>query len=152
MSVRLKAGVVTVGTTPINLAWFSGTGHDTAGITALTPGVMAGLPGTITPIYSGRVFVSAGGFCRNTLAMAGTTIFIRSGTGTKPVFGATPTGTGTGNESFVTNGADPLYNSWACSGMYFLTVGTTYWLDVSAFVVTGGTSTLFNSCIQAFEF
>jgi hypothetical protein len=152
MSVRLKQGLVGVPQTIINLSWFSGAGQNTTGITAATPGVMAGLAGTITPVYSGRTFVSAAGFCHNDTPSAGATIFIRSGTGTKPAFNAAATGTGTGNQAFNTNGANPVYLSWACSGMYFFTPGVTYWLDVSVFNTGGGITQLYNSCIQAFEF
>jgi hypothetical protein len=134
-------------------ATFQGTPVTLAG-TSLSTGVMMGLPGTITPSFSGRIFVSCSGAWTNDTAGAGGNGGLFYGTGTKPVNGAAPAGTQcSGNVIYNGYGAN-VVASFSVSGIFTGVVGTTYWLDFGMSTNAVGTILLVaNACIiSAFEF
>jgi hypothetical protein len=105
----------------------------TAGTTS-TGGVMAGLPGSITPSTTGRVMFIVSGYMTSSAAGAFAAIVgMRYGTGSAPSHGAAATGTLIPNcpaafgHSASASYTVPFSVAVIITG---LTVGTTYWLDV----------------------
>jgi hypothetical protein len=144
----------TIGTL-VTPASFQGGAVVVAGTNNTTTGVMMGLPGTITPSYSGRIFVIASGSWKNNTTNGGGHVALLYGTGTKPANGAALTGSSNSSHAlgygFTANAFVPFS---VCSIITGLTIGTSYWLDIVLAAVDVGTVTLVdNSCmISAFEF
>jgi hypothetical protein len=128
----------------------------TAGTTS-TGGVMAGLPGSITPSTTGRVMFIVSGYMTSSSAGAfAAVIGMRYGTGSAPSHGAAPTGTLIPNcpaafgHSASANYAVPFSLAVIITG---LTVGTTYWLDVQyGSSAAGSTAKLNTVSLCAIEF
>lgn len=108
--------------------------------TSSATGVMAGLAGSITPSNSGRVVFMAYGYSAASGGGSKTYLDIRYGTGSAPSNGAAPTGTSaTQGWTYAANFASFNVLGYATS----LSVGTTYWWDISFANDNGaGTSTL----------
>ena len=116
-------------------------------------GVMAGLAGSITPVLTGRIFLTINGDSSNNTGNDGCIITPRFGTGTAPTNGAALTGTIAGNSNGVSTsaGANNI-DAWMAHGYVTgLTLNTTYWLDVSQAILTGGTCSLSNITVIAIE-
>ncbi len=124
--------------------------------TTNTTGLMMGLAGTITPAFSGRIFVSITGTLQSTTTTAarGAKTQIRYGTSTAPANGAALTGTAVGSVE--------TYNAWgttanqkapfACTAVITgLTLATAYWLDLMVATITGDTASVKDLSISAFE-
>jgi hypothetical protein len=123
-----------------------------ASTTNLT-GVMAGLAGSITPVLTGRIFLSISGSAFNNTNNDGCTITPRYGTGTAPTNGAALAGTVAGNSNGLntSNGSND-FGAWTAQGLVTgLTLNTAYWLDVGQAIVTGGTCSLLNITVIAIE-
>lgn len=122
--------------------------------TASATAVMAGLGGaTITPKTSGVIVVSISGVTFNTVNGWNNQIQIRYGTGAAPTNGAAVTGTAAGalqtHASNVLNAQTGFCLHAVITG---LTIGVTYWIDVSlASSFGGGTASVAGNSITAFE-
>jgi len=120
--------------------------------TTSTTGVMMGLAGSIIPGYSGKIMIVISGDIDNGTANDGAQVQVRYGTGTAPTNGAILTGTTVGSlikmvSSSATNRM-PFHCNAIVSG---LTVGTTYWIDLSLAAMTGGTARIRDVSISAIE-
>lgn len=111
--------------------------------TTSTTGVMAGLNEVFTPNWSGNLSVAIGGTHGSSAANDGCTTHIRYGTGTPPANGVALTGTALGSNQTSVAGTllVPFSNVASIVG---LSVGTTYWFDLSEAAVTGGTCAMSN--------
>jgi hypothetical protein len=118
-----------------------------------TAQLMMGIPGTITPSYSGRILISFDGGTNVNTAGAFVDILLRYGTGTKPAFLAALSGTafpfdtGLGGAGVPANCFVPVSNTGIATS---LTLGTPYWMDISA-SVSAGTATI-TGIINTIEF
>jgi hypothetical protein len=134
-------------------ATYQGSPTGPTGTANAFPGLMMGLPGTITPSGSGKIILSISASGLNTAgAGTGGQIQLRYGTGTKPANGAAVSGSIAGTlVQFVL----PATNSVAVSSTAIITgmvLGTVYWVDVSLNSIGGsGTASLNNAAIMAAE-
>lgn len=123
-------------------AWFASAAAPTNAGSYSMQGLGAGV--SITPTTTGRVQVTVSGVIvsTSTVVDTGITFQMCHGTGTAPANGAAQTGTATGSvveftqPSAATAAGDvhvPFSTAWAISG---LTVGTAYWIDLTAQAVT----------------
>jgi hypothetical protein len=124
--------------------------------TTSTTGVMYGLGANgavITPVRSGKVFVTFGGLITNNVAGSISAVLINYGTGTPPANGAAITGTRLGQSAQAHNYAAGAYIPFSLSGIVVgLTLGTQAWFDIVQVVVAGGgTVTLFSTSGRGFE-
>jgi hypothetical protein len=123
----------------------------TAGTTSATP-VMAGLNATLTPVRSGKIFVTVSGSCYNDTAGGGFGAVMRHGTGGVPLHGVAAAGTPIGGTAFRSTGyganqTAPLSLSAVITG---LALGTAIWIDLS-YNVTAGKGVLYQVAVAAFE-
>lgn len=146
----LKSGIAVL---PQAFARYQAQPANPTGTTSLV-GVMMGLGGVITPVVSGRVLVVVSGTLLNASAIAdGAKTQIYYGTGGAPANGAALTGTAVGGipqyVASTTLGKVPFsVNAIVAS----LTLGTTYWIDLSLAAITGGTAAQTDVSISAMEF
>lgn len=121
--------------------------------TTNTTGLMMGLAGAITPVFSGRVMVSITGNIENNTSGSGVKAGIYYGTGTAPVNAAAITGTLVGSVPQFTTAAAaqrvPINITIIITG---LTLGTAYWLDLMLGAITSGTAAIKNITVTAVEF
>lgn len=118
--------------------------------TTNTTAKMMGLGGAITPNGSGNIFASLCGTLASSVNTDGGTVSLYYGSGTAPINGATLTGTQIGgfcSDNSITN-ATPFNVSGIAHG---LVAGTTYWIDAALAAVTGGTASVQNVQLSAFE-
>lgn len=144
----------------VGLATYRATPSNPTGTISST-GVMMGLSGAFVPTKSGKLDIFISGNISNNTAADGATVQIRYGTGTSPTNGATLTGTTAGQPSGITNPSlitilgvilTPGSGNFTCSDIISgLTLGTTYWFDVSLARVTGGTASISNVFIKIAE-
>lgn len=101
---------------------------------------MCGLAFTFTPSVTGNVLVWLSGMAFNSTAAGdGTSITGRFGTGGAPAAGAAVTGTGIGcQQRFVASTTAGKQGFGIAASVRGLSVGTTYWWDLSVIAVTGG--------------
>lgn len=124
--------------------------------TSNTTGLMMGIAGSITPAFSGRLFVSISGSIgsNTTTAGRGAKVQMRFGTGGAPANAAALTGTAIGSLvqwlSFGTtaNIKSPFCLTAVTTG---LTLGTAYWLDLGLAAITGDTAVVTDLNIAAYE-
>jgi len=125
--------------------------------TANTTGLMMGLAGAITPQVTGRVRIHICGDIGNTTGDTGAQVRLRYGTGAAPANADAIIGTAAGgrvNMSAVASGSTtatvtmPFSLEAIVSG---LTLGTAIWIDVDLAAVTGGTASIKNLSVTAFE-
>jgi hypothetical protein len=136
------------GTTKTQAATAKQTNQSPTG-TSSAGGVMMGLGVQITPASSGRVAFLVSGIGRLTAA-GFWTVSLRQGSGTPPTNGAALAGTVIGTQSGNIEAAShvaPMAISGVVTG---LTVGTSYWEDISLAASTG-TATAENVTITAVE-
>lgn len=124
--------------------------------TANTTGLMCGLAGSFTPLTTGRMLLMASGNLTNTTAAAGdgAKVQLRYGTGTAPANVAALTGTAIGNlvTSVLERATASDLQGFTCMAVVTgLTIGTTYWLDLSQAAVVGGTTAVKNISLVAVE-
>lgn len=112
-----------------------------------TTGVMAGLAKTFTPQASGRILIIISGQATNNTGDNGFKYDLRYGTGNAPANAAALTGTQVGSTISGSSVASstttaipimPFIHQGVVTG---LTPGTTYWIDLGIYAVTGGTAT-----------
>jgi hypothetical protein len=119
--------------------------------TSSTTGVMMGLAVAFTPTKSGKVLMIVSGDVDNATINRGSTFQIRYGTGSAPANGAALTGTTAGGlKNFFQNNAS-VRVPFSLNSAPTLTVGTTYWLDISLASVTSGTSRVRNLTVSIIE-
>jgi len=124
-----------------------------AATSVVTPGVMMGLAGTITPVKTGNVVLTINGTWAQAVVGIVCTAALRTGTGTAPANGVAATGTQQGlsinmKETVAAN-QFPFSLTALVTG---LTVGTAVWLDVSLFTSTvSDACTMTNLTITAVE-
>jgi hypothetical protein len=137
---------VSAGTTTLQTTAVDPTG------TANTTGVMSGLAGIITPVASGKIFVTICGTMSNNNGAGGCAVVIRYGTGTAPANGVALTGTPLGGVAIRTamtaSTTVPFSLNAVITG---LTPGTAYWLDLHQQAIGAGAASLSNVAVCAFE-
>ncbi len=121
--------------------------------TTSTTGIMMGLAGSITPTVSGKIMLVISGDIFNASAVAdGAKVQASYGTGTAPSNGATITGTQCGARpqyvASTTAGKSPFSVNCVVTG---LSLSTAYWLDLTLAAITGGTATINDVSISAYE-
>jgi len=120
--------------------------------TTSTAGVMMGLAGSITPVYTGRVLMLISGNVANSTLLDGINAQIRYGTGSAPANAAALTGTAVGSLNKTTSAVNAQKTGIALQAIVTgLSLATAYWIDVSLAAVTGGTVTLTNVSLTAIE-
>lgn len=118
-----------------------------------TTGVMCGLAGSITPKFTGTVrAIIAANLGQTQNAPDGTAIQIRYGTGAAPANGAALTGTAIGAQAVIElpTGADQS-NGTCIATISGLTVGTTYWFDLSQRSGLGGLTIVLSPSVNLEE-
>jgi hypothetical protein len=106
---------------------------------------------TITPMQSGRIHVTIDGVVANTNGN-GAKWDIRMGTGTDQTNQGTMAGTAYGGQQSMTALTGVLKCPFSTTALVTgLTVGTAYWIDVDLAAVTGGTATMTQVAVSAFE-
>jgi hypothetical protein len=123
------------------------------GTTATTPGVMVGLAYTITPVRSGKVFVSICGTLLNNAATGGALVRIHYGTGTAPANGATLAGTAIGAYGNSTSAGVSYRLPFTVTAVITgLTLNTAIWFDLEQGTGgSGGTASILNVAGTAYE-
>jgi hypothetical protein len=126
---------------------------DPAGVAFATGTVMMGLAGSVTPARSGKVLIIILGDITNSAASDGANIQIRYGTGAAPANAAAATGTATGGLYKYRNAGSAVPRGIFSiqSIVSGLTVGTTYWIDVTLAATIGGTASIADVTIIAIE-
>lgn len=125
--------------------------------TTSTTGLMMGLAGAFTPRVTGRVYIQLSGNLTNGTGDDGASVNLRTGTGTAPTNGAALTGTirtGTVRGSNVTSGGSstiPIHPFCIQAIVTGLTVGTAIWIDAAVAAITGGTASIQNLSLTAYE-
>jgi hypothetical protein len=146
VNIYNKEAVVTTLSTPMNP-----TG------TTNTTGLMMGLSNTnsaliLTPIMTGRIFITICGVVANTTTADGAKWQIRAGTGAAPANAAALTGTAYGSLQQMTFLTGVLSAPFSCTALITgLAVGTAVWLDISLGANTAGTATMTSVAVSAFE-
>jgi len=108
---------------------------------------------TLTPSYSGRLFIQFTGSVANTLLGDGSLLQTKYGTGTAPTNGAASTGTQVGNTVNVTSPIAGALGAFSVGGIVTgLTKGTAYWFDMTLQPNLGGVSTITVPTCSVFEF
>ncbi len=132
----------------------SSTPPDPTGSGTASPGVMMGLAGGLTPRQSGRVHVTITGTIANATGIGdGADVQLRTGTGAAPANGDAVTGTTAGGlVKYVAPTVACKVPFTVCAIVTGLTLGTAIWIDVSLGQTTGGTATIKDCSIAAFEF
>jgi hypothetical protein len=150
LRVRTALGIATI-TSAVAVATQASPADPTG--TASLVGVMMGLAGTITPVFTGRVLVTVTGTIFNPTAIAdGAQAQIRIGTGAVPTNGSALAGTAIGSAAKYTAstvaGKVPFALSALATG---LTTSVALWIDVGLAALTGGTATITDISIAALE-
>ncbi len=108
----------------------------------LTAAGMFGWGLAFTPTYSGRTLVVIGAEVSNLTASEAQTLTLQYGTGAAPANGAAVTGTQAGAYFSTPQGQGAaIYIGAHFAALVSLTVGTTYWFDLSCAAISGGTVT-----------
>jgi hypothetical protein len=150
---------LTGGGTTLNLALTNATLTATptspTGTTNST-GVMMGLGTTckITPVYSGRVWVTFSGVAANSVATSSFIASVRFGTGTAPANAAALSGTTVGAGFAGTSTAAGQGTPFGGMGGIItgLTVGTAIWFDMGLSATPSGAASLTTLTCTAMEF
>jgi hypothetical protein len=141
MSMVDEGGVVTVlGKAP---AIAQTSPSDPTGTTNST-GLMMGLAGALTPVYTGRVLIMLSGTIANASGIAdGANVQLRYGTGSAPANADALTGTTVGGLVKYVSATTAEKAPFALQGIVTgLTLATAIWVDVGLAAVTGGTATI----------
>jgi hypothetical protein len=127
-------------TVVINSAINSASSASPTGTTSTT-GVHMGVGLTVAPTKTGNVMVMVSGMMGNNTNGGGAVAGLRYGTGTAPANAATLTGTAIASNQSYTSAASTDPSGFAISKtLTGLTVGTTYWFDLSLAAITAGTA------------
>lgn len=124
---------------------------DPTGTTSTTM-VMMGLAGAITPTSSGRVYFQISGDVAQSTTADGAKWQLSYGTGSAPANAAALAGTQVGSNPTMTFLTGLLKVPFCSQAIITgLTPGTAYWLDIALAAVTGGTATMTNLSLTAYE-
>ena len=134
------------------LVTYQATPADPTG-TADTTGDMMGLAGSITPRGTGTICITISGSMIQSTNTDGGKVQIRYGTGAAPANADALTGTAVGNLVILNmTTAASARLGWSCNAIVTgLTPATAYWIDVGLAAVTGGTASIKDVSISAFE-
>jgi hypothetical protein len=136
-------------------ATLQATPSNPTGTTSAT-GVMMGLGTTckITPVYSGRVWVTFSGVAANSVATSSFIASVRFGTGTAPANAAALSGTTVGAGFAGTSTAAGQGTPFGGMGGIItgLTVGTAIWFDMGLSATPSGAASLTTLTCTAMEF
>lgn len=154
-----SGGYTLTATSSLGLSSTSATSQSTPvdpSTTNSTTGVMMGLANSVTPSKSGTILVHVSGDTDNNTIGDGAQMQIRYGTGSAPSNGAALAGTAAGSAVKMTNpsiatlsvGRSPFSLNAVVTG---LTVGATYWIDISLAAITGGTARVRDISISIVE-
>ena len=140
-------------------ATYQGTPADPSSTSTGSPGIMLGLGGSakITPVVNGNIMIVISGDLSNSSQSSGAMAKIRYGTGSAPAWGSSgSTGTGAGSAvNLLILGAGNTAGTTApfsCNAIVTgLSVGTTYWIDLSLAQTSGGTATAADISISIME-
>ncbi len=146
----VSGGISTLGSA---LATFTQSSPSDPTGTADATGKMMGLAGTITPTFTGRVWVTITGSIFNPTAIAdGAKVQIRTGTGTAPANGDALTGTARGSlVRYVAATVAEIAPFTVTAIVNGLTLNVALWIDVGLAAITGGTATISDLTITALE-
>jgi hypothetical protein len=145
-TIAVKPQVVTTLSTPLNPTGTSSATVVMMGLSNLNSALI------ITPQVTGRVLVQINGVIAQSTTADGAIFDIRMGTGTAPANGAAPSGTVYGGQMSMTFLTGVLKVPFSITALVTgLTVGTAYWIDIDLARVTGGTATMTQVCVSAFE-
>jgi len=122
--------------------------------TGTTTSGMMGLASVITPVTTGRIHVTITGTIANATAIAdGANVQLRTGTGTPPANAAALTGTVAGGlVKYVAATTAEKAPFTVCAIVTGLTLNTARWIDLGLAAVIGGTATVKDLSVTAFEF
>jgi hypothetical protein len=134
---------------PVTTTFAFSTPVNIAALATTSTSIMGGLAGSITPKYSGTVYVV---LCfRGSTGTAGAYCYaqLRYSTGTAPIKGATLIGTPVGNASYSQTVGSSVNSStgMSCQAIITgLTVNTAYWIDIAI-----GSSASVNTSLSDFS-
>ncbi len=122
------------------------------GGTTSTTMVMMGLAGAITPVSSTRIYFQISGDVTQSTTADGAKWQLSYGTGAAPANAAALTGTQVGANPTMTFLTGVLTVPFCIQAVVTgLTPLTAYWLDLALAAVTGGTASVSNVSVSAFE-
>jgi hypothetical protein len=142
---------------PVRPASYQGGSGNQAGIASLS-GLMGGVPGVITPAFSGRVLAICAGRCSNNTAGNGWQVQLRKSSSANqahPANSDAPIGSpvgalcGVSGVGYAANQHVPFSVTGIVTG---LQVGGAYWFDIIVQTVTGGTATIIETAMTLQEF
>lgn len=150
LRISVAAGVATVLSS--TLASSQSSPADPTG-TADVGGKMMGLAASITPAVTGKVIVTVSGTIFNPTAIAdGAKVQIRTGIGAAPANGDALAGTTAGGlVQYVAATVLQKVPFSVTARITGLTVNVARWIDVGLAAITGGTATISDLSITAFE-
>ncbi len=120
--------------------------------TTNTSGLMQGLAGAITPLYTGRVHITICGVVAQSTTADGGFWHVRTGTGAPPANAGALTGTQSGCQQSMTFLTGVLKCPFSLTTIVTgLTLGTAIWIDLVLGAVTAGTITMTQVQITAIE-
>lgn len=120
--------------------------------TASATAVMMGLAGTITPVVTGRICITVSGDVFNPNIGDGATVQLSYGTGAAPANGAALAGTQVGTAvKYVAATVAAKVPFSVTAVVTGLTLSTAYWIDLAVAATTGGTASVNEVSISAFE-
>lgn len=120
--------------------------------TSSTTGVMMGLAGTFTPVFTGRALIIICGDVNNGTNADGAKFQIRFGTGSAPANAAALTGTTAGALVNYTAAAAGQKCPFSLNAIITgLTLATAVWIDIGLAAVTAGTATINDVSISVVE-
>lgn len=118
-----------------------------------TGGKMMGIAGTITPLVTGKVIVTVSGTIFNPTAIAdGAKVQLRTGIGTAPANGDALTGTTAGGlVQYIAATVLQKVPFSLTARITGLSINVARWIDVGLAAITGGTATISDLSVTAFE-
>lgn len=125
---------------------------DPTGTADLT-GKMMGLAGSITPTKTGKIHVTITGTIFNAGGIGdGANVQLRTGTGSAPANGDALTGTTAGGlVKFISSTTAEKVPFTVCAIVSGLALATAVWIDLGLAATTGGTATVTDLSVTAFE-
>lgn len=121
--------------------------------TADTGGKMMGIAGAITPAKTGKIHITITGTIFNAGGIGdGANVQLRTGTGSAPANGDALTGTtGGGLVKFISSTTAEKVPFTVCAIVSGLALATAVWIDLGLAATVGGTATVTDLSVTAFE-
>lgn len=141
------------------LSWVSFSDSNTAQSTPSNPtgttdltGKMMGLAGAITPTSTGKVLIIISGTSSNNTILDGSSMQIRTGTGSAPANGDALTGTAQGGKVRSNTAVGGELMPFSVNAIVSsLTLNTAIWIDIGLAAITGGTASIADVSISVHE-